>query len=209
MDYSKLSKAELKERRSQLKRQAERQFNRFEKLSAEERYLLKYHPYQMFKEQTHKAKSRQRAFKFSAKDSRNKMLEDVVMLENMLNKETSTVTGARRVFKKQVRKKAIEIREEQKNARERAIERGDAKLPEVEKQSDIEKKLSTQRFYKFLHSSTFKEIQKINKQASEEAVEFYVKHAKKSNKKILEALDKFLSTDTPFTKEALDENPFI
>ena len=208
MDYSKLSKAELKERRSQLKRQAERQFNRFEKLSAEERYLLKYHPYQMFKEQTHKAKSGQRAFKFSAKDSRNKMLEDVVMLENMLNKETSTVTGARRVYKKQVRNKAKEIREEQKKAAERARTKGET-APKVEKQSDIEKKLSTQKFYKFLHSSTFKEIQKINKQASEEAIEFYVKHANKGNKKVLEALDKFLSTDTPFTKEALDENPFI
>lgn len=208
MDYSKLSKTELKERRSQLKRQAERQFNRFEKLSAEERYLLKYHPYQMFKEQTHKSKSGQRAFKFSAKDSRNKMLEDVVMLENMLNKETSTVTGARRVYKKQVRNKAKEIREEQKKAVERARAKGEA-VPKVEKQSDIEKKLSTQKFYKFLHSSTFKEIQKINKQASEEAIEFYVKHSNKGNKKVLEALDKFLSTDTPFTKEALDENPFI
>lgn len=208
MDYSKLSKAELKERRSQLKRQAERQFNRFEKLSAEERYLLKYHPYQMFKEQTHKSKSGQRAFKFSAKDSRNKMLGDIVMLENMLNKETSTVTGARRVYKKQVRNKAKEIREEQKKAAERARAKGEA-VPKVEKQSDIEKKLSTQKFYKFLHSSTFKEIQKINKQASEEAIEFYVKHANKGNKKVLEALDKFLSTDTPFTKEALDENPFI
>lgn len=208
MDYSKLSKAELKERRSQLKRQAERQFNRFEKLSSEERYLLKYHPYQMFKEQTHKSKSGQRAFKFSAKDSRNKMLEDVVMLENMLNKETSTVTGARRVYKKQVRNKAKEIREEQKKAAERARAKGET-APKVEKQSDIEKKLSTQKFYKFLHSSTFKEIQKINKQASEEAIEFYVKHANKGNKKVLEALDKFLSTDTPFTKEALDENPFI
>lgn len=208
MDYSKLSKAELKERRSRLKRQAERQFNRFEKLSAEERYLLKYHPYQMFKEQTHKSKSGQRAFKFSAKDSRNKMLEDVVMLENMLNKETSTVTGARRVYKKQVRNKAKEIREEQKKAAERARAKGEA-VPKVEKQSDIEKKLSTQKFYKFLHSNTFKEIQKINKQASEEAIEFYVKHANKGNKKVLEALDKFLSTDTPFTKEALDENPFI
>ena len=35
MDYSKYSKAELKERRSELKRQAEKQFNRFEKLSSE------------------------------------------------------------------------------------------------------------------------------------------------------------------------------
>ena len=208
MDYSKYSKAELKERRSELKRQAEKQFNRFEKLSAEEQYLLKYQPYQMFKEHTHKSKSGQRAFKFSAKDSRNKMLEDVTMLENMLNKETSTVTGARKVFNKQVKRKAKEIREEQKKAAERARARGEA-VPKVEKQSSIEKKLSTKKFYTFLHSREFKELSKINKKASEEAVEYYVKNSKYGTKKILEKFNEFLNSDKPFTKEALDENPFI
>lgn len=208
MDYSKLSKKELKERRSELKRQAEKQFNRFEKLSKEEQYLLKYQPYQLFKEHTKKAKSGDRAFKFSSKDSRNKMLEDVVMLENMLNKETSTVTGARRVFKKQVNKKAHEIKEEQKKAVARAREAGEP-VPKVESISSIEAKLSTKEFYNFLHSAEFKEISKINKQASEEAVEFYVKMAKWGAKKILNYFDDLLKSDNAITKEVFDENPFI
>ena len=190
MDYSSMSKKELLERRRELKFQAEKQFNRFNKLKGKDKILQKYQPYQIFKEMSKKSKSGQRALQFSRSDTRNKVLEDVVALENILSKETSTVTGARRVLKKQVSTMAKRVKiENAKRAKMEGIE-----APK-ESQADIEKILTSENYFKFLHSREFKELSKINKKASEEAIDFYVRNAKWGIDKVIKHFKNFLESD--------------
>lgn len=207
-DYTKLSKQELLERRRELKYQAETQFNRFSKLKGKDKILMKYQPYQIFKEMSRASKSGARALKVSNKDTRNRVLEDIYTLENILSKETATVTGARRVFKKQVKNQARKIKAAQKMASKRSAAAGDAPTP-VMNMPEIEKIISSNNYFKFLHSREFKELSKVNKKASEEAIEFYVKMAEYGLDKILKKFNEFLNSDKPLTKEMFDENPFI
>ena len=60
--------------------------------------------------------------------------------------------------------------------------------------------IGSQAYYDFLHSRQFKEISKINKKASQEAIDFYVKQSPKySDRKILKHFDKFLASDDEMT----------
>ena len=185
-DYSKLSKKELEEVRRELIKVANRRMKNFEKLEGEEEILQKYQPYQLFLEHSRATTSGRRLTGMSMKDSRNKMLQDVMMLEKMTSQETSTVTGARKVFDRQVRKQAKKTAGHNKG-----------KGPTYKETKEI---MSDKRYYDFLHSKAFKELSAISKKASEEAIDFYVRNAEKySNTEIEKHFNLFLESDEEVT----------
>lgn len=198
MDLSNWNKRDLLELRNEMKFQAEKQLNRFNKLKGEDKILQKYSPYQLFLEHSKQSKSGDRALQFSRNDTRNKIYADIQMLEKMIYSETSTVTGARQVFTKQVKKQARKVKAAQ---RKRAKLSGDQSI--VQKQSDIESAISSQEYFDYLHSREFKELQKISKKASEEAIEFYVNNIKYGAEKIYKHFREFLDSDDPFTKKGV------
>lgn len=183
MDYSKLSKDELKEVRRQLIKMANRRMKEFEKLTGtEEEILQKYQPYQLFLEHSRVTSSGRRITGMSRSDKRNAILQDVNMLEKMVSQDTSTVTGARKVFARQIRKQAKRVAKANKG------------IGPIYKET--KKIMSDKRYYDFLHSKVFKNLSAISKKASEEAIDFYVRNAEKyDNKKIEEHFDLYLLTD--------------
>lgn len=183
MNYSNMSKEELVKIRRDLRTVANRRMKNFEKLEGEEKILQKYQPYKLFLEHSRQTSSGRVLSGMKRNDSRNKLLADIKLLEKMTNQETSTVTGARKVYKKQINTMAKRI----------ASHTGMTK-------AQSRKMISDKRYYDFLHSRQFKELSKINKKASQEAIDFYVKNADKySDKKILEHFDKFLQSDDEMT----------
>lgn len=183
MDYSKLSKQELSKKRSELRALANRRMANFEKLGEEDKMIKKYQPYKLFLEHSRETTHGRVISGMSRKDSRNQMLADIHLLEKITNQETSTVTGARKVFNRQIGIMSRRV------AKHTGITVGAAK--EV---------IGSQAYYDFLHSRQFKEISKINKKASQEAIDFYVKQSPKySDKKILKHFDKFLASDDEMT----------
>lgn len=187
MDYSKLSKDELRELRRELIKVANRRMKGFEKLTGtDDEILQKYQPYQLFLEHSRQTTSGRRITGMSRSDKRNAILQDVMMLEKMTSQETSTVTGARKVFAKQIRKQARKTSGHNKG-------RGPS-------YQETKKYMSDKRYYDFLHSKAFKELSKISKKASEEAIDFYVRNAEKySNKKIEEHFEMYLASDEEMT----------
>lgn len=200
-DYSKYSKQELAEVRRELINKANRRMKNFEKLEGEEKILQKYQPYQLFLEHSRDTTSGKRITGMSMKDSRNKMLQDVLLLEKMANSETSTVTGARQVFARQIRKQARKTSGHNKG-------RGPT-------YQETKKIMSDKRYYDFLHSKAFKELSAISKKASEEAIDFYVRNAEKyDNAEIEKHFEKYLESDDEMTiKEvfprSLDESKYL
>lgn len=183
MDYSKLSKEELVKIRRDLRAVANRRMKGFEKLEGEDEMLKKYQPYKLFLEHSRATTSGRVISGMKRNDSRNKLLSDIKLLEKITNQETSTVTGARKVFKKQINTMSRKI----------AAHTGMSK-------AQARKAISDKRYYDFLHSRQFKELSKINKKASQEAIDFYVKNADKySDKKILEHFDEYLKSDDEMT----------
>lgn len=198
MDLSNWNKRDLLELRNEMKFQAEKQLNRFNKLKGEDKILQKYRPYQLFLEHSKLSKSGDRALQFSRNDTRNKIYSDIQMLEKMIYSETSTVTGARKVFNKQVKKQARKVKAAQKK---RAKLSGKPEI--VQKQGEIEKVLGSQQYFDFLHSKEFKQLQKISKKASEEAIEFYVNNVKYGAEKIYKHFQGYLNSEDPFTKKGV------
>lgn len=204
MNYSNMNKKELLKIRSELRSRAQTQMSRFDKLKGEDTILQKYQPYQLYLEISKKSASGDRAIKgMQMNDTRNKVLADISMLDKILNQEASTVTGARKVFKKQIENHVERIQE---NAKERDVSFTKKELREM---------LKSKEFYKFLHSKQFKELQKVNKKASEEAIDFYVRNSKKySMNKIYEHFNEFLNSEDEITvKEVfptdLNESKYI
>ena len=183
MDYSKLSKQELSKIRSKLRAVAYRRMANFEKLGEEDKIIKKYQPYKLFLEHSRETTHGRVISGMSRKDSRNQMLADIHLLEKITNQETSTVTGARKVFNKQINTMARRV------AKHTGVKVGEAKAM-----------FSSQEYYDFLHSRQFKEISKINKKASQEAIDFYVRNADKyADSDILKHFDKFLDSDDEMT----------
>lgn len=183
MDYSKLSKQELSKIRSELRAVANRRMANFEKLPESDEMIKKYQPYKLFLEHSRETTHGRVISGMSRKDSRNQMLADIHLLEKITSQETSTVTGARKVFNRQIGIMSRRV------AKHTGITVGEAK--EV---------VGSKAYYDFLHSRQFKEISKINKKASQEAIDFYVKQSPKySDRKILKHFDKFLASDDEMT----------
>lgn len=204
MNYSNMNKKELLKIRSELRNKAQTQMSRFDKLKGNDTILQKYQPYQLYLEISKKSGSGDRAIKgMQMNDTRNKVLSDIAMLDKILNQEASTVTGARKVFEKQIENHVERIQE---NAKERDVSFTKKELREM---------LKSKEFYKFLHSKQFKELQKVNKKASEEAIDFYVRNSKKySMNKIYEHFNEFLNSEDEITiKEVfptdLNESKYI
>ena len=183
MDYSKLSKQELAKIRSELRATANRRMANFEKLGKKDEMLKKYQPYKLFLEHSRKSTSGRLLTGMKRNDSRNKMLSDIKLLEKITTQETSTVTGARKVFKKQMNVMARRV------AAHTGMTKSEARIV-----------LGSQRYYDFLHSREFKELSKINKKASQEAIDFYIKNADKyGDEAILEHFDEYLLSDDEMT----------
>ena len=183
MDYSKLSKQELSKIRSELRQLANRRMANFEKLGDEDKMIKKYQPYKLFLEHSRETTHGRVLSGMSRKDSRNKMLADIHLLEKITSQETSTVTGARKVFNKQINKMARRV------AKHTGVKVGEAKAM-----------FTSQEYYDFLHSRQFKELSKINKKASQEAIDFYVRNADKyTDSDILKHFDEFLDSDDEMT----------
>lgn len=204
LNYSNMNKKELLKIRSELRNKAQTQMSRFDKLKGDDTILQKYQPYQLYLEISKKSSSGDRAIKgMRMNDTRNKVLADITMLDKILNQEASTVTGARKVFEKQIENHVERIQE---NAKERDVSFTKKELREM---------LKSKEFYKFLHSKQFKELQKVNKKASEEAIDFYVRNSKKySMNKIYEHFNEFLNSEDEITvKEVfptdLNESKYI
>lgn len=183
MDYSKLSKQELSKIRSELRQLANRRMANFEKLGDDDKMIKKYQPYKLFLEHSRETTHGRVLSGMSRKDTRNKMLSDIHLLEKITSQETSTVTGARKVFNKQINKMARRV------AKHTGVSVGEAKAM-----------FTSQEYYDFLHSRQFKELSKINKKASQEAIDFYVRNADKySDSDILKHFDEFLDSDDEMT----------
>ena len=183
MDYSKLSKQELSKIRSELRALANRRMANFEKLGNDDKMLKKYQPYKLFLENSRETTHGRVISGMSRKDTRNKMLSDIHLLEKITSQETSTVTGARKVFNKQINRMARRV------AKNTGVSVGEAKAM-----------FTSQEYYDFLHSRQFKELSKINKKASQEAIDFYVRNADKySDSDILKHFDEFLDSDDEMT----------
>lgn len=183
MDYSKLSKQELSKIRSELRALANRRMANFEKLGNDDKMLKKYQPYKLFLEHSRETTHGRVISGMSRKDTRNKMLSDIHLLEKITSQETSTVTGARKVFNKQINRMARRV------AKNTGVSVGEAKAM-----------FTSQEYYDFLHSRQFKELSKINKKASQEAIDFYVRNADKySDSDILKHFDEFLDSDDEMT----------
>lgn len=183
MDYSKLSKQELSKIRSELRAVANRRMANFEKLGEADKMIKKYQPYKLFLEHSRETTHTRVISGMSRKDTRNKMLSDIHLLEKITTQETSTVTGARKVFNKQISNMARRV------AKHTGVSVGEAKAM-----------FTSQEYYDFLHSRQFKELSKINKKASQEAIDFYVRNADKySDSDILKHFDEFLDSDDEMT----------
>lgn len=183
MDYSKLSKQELSKIRSELRQLANRRMANFEKLSDNDKMLKKYQPYKLFLEHSRETTHGRVLSGMSRKDTRNKMLADIHLLEKITTQETSTVTGARKVFNKQISNMARRV------SKHTGVSVGEAKAM-----------FTSQEYYDFLHSRQFKELSKINKKASQEAIDFYVRNADKyADEDILKHFDEFLDSDDEMT----------
>ena len=183
MDYSKLSKQELSKIRSELRATANRRMANFEKLGKKDEMIKKYQPYKLFLEHSRETTSGRVLTGMKRNDSRNKMLSDIKLLEKMTTQETSTVTGARKVFKKQINEMSRRV------ARHTGISKAQARI-----------KLGSQRYYDFLHSKEFKELSMINKKASQEAIDFYIKNADEyGDDAIMQHFDKYLLSDDEMT----------
>lgn len=183
MDYSKLSKQELNKIRSELRATANRRMANFDKLDDSDKMIKKYQPYKLFLEHSRETTHGRVLTGMSRKDTRNKMLSDIHLLEKITSQETSTVTGARKVFNKQISNMARRV------AKNTGVSVGEAKAM-----------FTSQEYYDFLHSRQFKELSKINKKASQEAIDFYVRNADKhSDEDILKHFDEFLDSDDEMT----------